>query len=170
MQEPDYCDWKGRQLWTLIEAACLLSREEPVEWQSFNAPDQKTLRARIYRDLKDANLLGTLKYYESLDGTAHHRRVKPDECVTWAAGLPYTSIPEALLDLKKRDPSEIPEQRANRLRRRIEEERGKGNRAFLKTVAKEEGISIGRLKQIRDKQDLSSPKGKTSSRRAKPPY
>ena len=59
----DYSDWKSRQLWTLVEAACLLSGEEPVEWEGFN-PDQKTLRAKIYRDLKDANILATLRFWE----------------------------------------------------------------------------------------------------------
>lgn len=41
-------------------------------------------------------------------------------------------------------------QRRERLTNRIAEEKAKGTKAFLKTVANEEGISIQRLKQIRD--------------------
>lgn len=40
--------------------------------------------------------------------------------------------------------------RADRLYHRVEEERAKGNRAFNKAVAEEEGFSVQRLKQILD--------------------
>ena len=51
---------------------------------------------------------------------------------------------------KPADGSEIetPEQRRERLRARIDEEKAKGTRAFLKLVAAEEGISPSRVKQI----------------------
>lgn len=39
-------------------------------------------------------------------------------------------------------------QRRVRLRKRVQTERKKGNRSFLKVVAEEEGISVSRLKQI----------------------
>lgn len=47
--------------------------------------------------------------------------------------------------------SETPEDRRKRLKSRIREEKAKGTKAFLKVVAKEEGISVSRLKQIIDK-------------------
>ena len=51
---------------------------------------------------------------------------------------------------KPADDSEIetPEQRRERLHARIDEEKAKGTKAFLKLVAAEEGISTSRLKQI----------------------
>jgi hypothetical protein len=39
-------------------------------------------------------------------------------------------------------------QRRERLQKRVDDERAKGNRAFNKTVAEEEGIHVSRLKQI----------------------
>ena len=39
-------------------------------------------------------------------------------------------------------------QRRERLQKRVDAERAKGNRAFNKTVAEEEGINVSRLKQI----------------------
>lgn len=44
--------------------------------------------------------------------------------------------------------SETPNARRKRLKARIAEEKAKGRRAFLRTVATEEGISVQRLKQI----------------------
>ena len=43
---------------------------------------------------------------------------------------------------------ETPEQRRERLQARIDEEKAKGTKAFLKLVAAEEGISTSRVKQI----------------------
>lgn len=42
-------------------------------------------------------------------------------------------------------------QRRERLVKRIEQEMAKGTKAYLRVVAKEEGISVQRLKQIRDR-------------------
>lgn len=44
--------------------------------------------------------------------------------------------------------TEIPEQRRERLRARVREEKARGTKAFLRLVAKEEGISVSRLKQL----------------------
>ncbi|MGQ0443619.1 MAG: hypothetical protein ACT4O2_00450 [Beijerinckiaceae bacterium] len=44
--------------------------------------------------------------------------------------------------------TETPEQRRKRLKARLREEKAKGTRAFLQVVAKEEGISPSRLKQL----------------------
>lgn len=53
MQEPNYSEWKRRQLWTLIEAACLLSGIEPVAPEQFNKDsDTAGIPRRIYADLK----------------------------------------------------------------------------------------------------------------------
>ena len=39
-------------------------------------------------------------------------------------------------------------QRRTRLKKRVQMEKNKGNKSFLKTVAQEEGISVSRLKQL----------------------
>jgi hypothetical protein len=44
--------------------------------------------------------------------------------------------------------AESAEQRRERLRARVREEKAKGTRAYVKTVAEEEGISPSRLKQL----------------------
>lgn len=44
--------------------------------------------------------------------------------------------------------TEAPEQRRERLRARVREERARGTKAFLRRVAEEEGISVSRLKQL----------------------
>jgi len=44
--------------------------------------------------------------------------------------------------------TESAEARRDRLKARVQAEKAKGTRAFLKTVAREEGISVSRLKQI----------------------
>jgi hypothetical protein len=56
-------------------------------------------------------------------------------------------------------------QRRARLAKLVREERAKGNRAFLKTVAAKEGISISRLKQL-----LPKSAGKAKSVRNRTPY
>ena len=43
---------------------------------------------------------------------------------------------------------EAPEQRRQRVRARVREEKAKGTKAFLRRVADEEGISVSRLKQL----------------------
>lgn len=49
---------------------------------------------------------------------------------------------------RQHPPVNSPEERRKRLKARVEEERRKGTKAFLKVVAEEEGISIPRLKQL----------------------
>jgi len=44
--------------------------------------------------------------------------------------------------------TEPPEQRRERLRARVREEKARGTKAFLRRVAEEEGISVSRLKQL----------------------
>lgn len=59
-----------------------------------------------------------------------------------------TAIVRYLLRAGDRAVPESPEQRRQRLRARVAEEKAKGNRAFLKSIAEEEGVSVARLKQI----------------------
>jgi hypothetical protein len=44
--------------------------------------------------------------------------------------------------------SESAEQRRARIKKQVEAEKAKGNKAFLKTVARAEGFSVSRLKQL----------------------
>ncbi|MBM3353330.1 MAG: hypothetical protein FJY51_08710 [Betaproteobacteria bacterium] len=53
--------------------------------------------------------------------------------------------------------TEPPEQRRERLRAHIREERARGTKAFLQRVAEEEGISVSRLKQLTSEE--TSPAG-----------
>lgn len=150
MESPDFSEWKQYQLWTLIEAACLLSGIEPMPAAEFDG-NRKTggTPAEIYADMKDAIDLKELDFVETRDGFIQGRRVKPDECVTWAVGRGF-AVPAEFLDLKKRDPNETPQQRAGRLRRWVDDEESKGTKAFFRTVANKEGISPARLRQILD--------------------
>ncbi len=75
--------------------------------------------------------------------------------------------------------AETPEQRCDRLRALVGAEKAKGTRAFLQRVARDEGISVSRLKQIVDTKkssgnawgDLSAGKRKTTvSIRKKTPH
>lgn len=56
---------------------------------------------------------------------------------------------------------ESAEQRRERIRKRVYELKSKGERAFLKVVHEEEGISISRIKQL-IREDNPDPKSKTS--------
>jgi hypothetical protein len=44
--------------------------------------------------------------------------------------------------------AESAEQRRERLKKRVQAEKTKGNKAFLKAVSEDEGISVSRLKQL----------------------
>lgn len=52
---------------------------------------------------------------------------------------------------------ETPEERRARLKGAVLTEKGKGNRAFLKTVAEREGFSVSRLKQLLDEEKTTAP-------------
>lgn len=99
-------DWTQRQLWTLIEAACLLAGAQPVPAKSFNK-DLKTggQAARIYNDLKDAIDLRQLTFTETRDGYIQGRRVVPADVITWAICREY-SIPQELTQHQAR-PEEV---------------------------------------------------------------
>jgi len=173
MTKPNFAKWKKRQLWTLIEASCLLCGFDPVpaeDWSEFRKAHMDA--ATIYGDLKDAIDLKQIYFAQSRDSFIRGHRVKPDECVTWAAGRGYPT-PSELLDLMKPPSNETAAARADRLHRRVKAVRAAGNRAFLKTVAEEEGISVSRLKQLilpLRKTDYLVTKGKTISQRARKQY
>ncbi|MCP4473669.1 MAG: hypothetical protein GY821_03695 [Gammaproteobacteria bacterium] len=59
---------------------------------------------------------------------------------------------------------ETPEQRAIRIEKRMTELKGQGVRAFVKTVAEEEGVSVSRIKEIRSRGTQKNPKKKMKSR------
>lgn len=85
----------------------------------------------------------------------------PKEYVDWAASKGI-EIPDALTKLplaRGADRKELPKDRRRRLRARVDEERHKGTKAFLEVVAKEEGLSVSRLKQLIDtkKESLAQP-------------
>ena len=98
-------------------------------------------------------------------------------------GWPKSACPDfdAIKAAAVRPPKgdESPQQRKERLRKRIAQERTKGTKAFLEVVAKEEGRSVSRLKQLiaTDTSDenswttgLAPTKRQTSSRRKKHKY
>jgi hypothetical protein len=98
MRKLDYAKWQRKRLWTLVEAACLLSGKEPMPVDDFlRACKTKNagILAEIYDDLKDALSLNELKFKESRTGHIGNRRVKPGECVTWASKCGY-DVPEPL--------------------------------------------------------------------------
>ena len=94
----DYATWRVRRLWTLIEAACLLSGRNPVPWTKFQKDRVAGgLAATIYADLKDAIDLGDVQFTESRDNTWQHRRVQPAHVVQWALAR-SVAVPPALVD------------------------------------------------------------------------
>lgn len=165
-------EWKSRQLWTLIEAACLMTGEELVEATEFIHIHASDIAGRFYGDLKDSTDLGTLKSQKSRTGHIGNRRIKPEDCVKWARGRGY-NVPAVFDDLGP--PEESAADRRTRYIKEIAAERNKGNPTFRKTVADREGISVQRLDQIIKKnpteessnawQGLVSPGRKTSSKK-----
>lgn len=79
-------------------------------------------------------------------------KAPPRTVIEWALSKSL-DIPEELGSGVKayprsRNSQETPEMRRQRLSARIQEEKAKGTRAYLKVVAQGEGISISRLKQL----------------------
>jgi|GEM_PF-2515350 len=100
---PNIDFWKQKELWTLIEAACLLSGKPPQNPREFNPhPTTGELSAQIYDALKDAIQLRKIEWFESRDGYIRGRRVKPSDVVSWAINRGYNP-PSVLLDLAERD-------------------------------------------------------------------
>jgi hypothetical protein len=102
-QEPqpadsDFGRWAIAQLWTLLEAAYLLSGELPpaarkglIRCTATPLTDEdlqlEGLIGRsevVYRELKDATDLAQLEFIESRTGSIGNRRVEPANCIAWA--------------------------------------------------------------------------------------
>jgi len=88
---------------------------------------------------------------------SNQHAVSLSEVAAWGEFVGWREIPSALVQIarppkgKKRKAVETPAQRAKRILHRVAQEKTKGTRDFLKVVAKEEDISVSRLKQIRSK-------------------
>jgi hypothetical protein len=91
----DYVAWKKRDLWTLVEAAFLLARMEPLLVDNVVGDTEASHR---YRDLKDAVTLKKLQDYGSRTGKVGGTLVRPTECIRWALDR-GDDVPEALKDL-----------------------------------------------------------------------
>lgn len=100
MSEAFELPWSRRELWTLTEAACLLSGVEPIsEKDSFQTQAKASAKlATIYRDLKDATIKGTIKYIDPFGGWVGHRRLDPRACIAWAKAKGF-KVPEHLAEL-----------------------------------------------------------------------
>lgn len=101
----------------------------------------------------------------------HGRQAR--EAVAVAIGEFFLALPTSGMELSESDEQELPEKRRERLKVRVNQERAKGTKAFLKVVAAEEGISIPRLKQLVYEKPEPANKWtailpKTSSKKAKP--
>jgi hypothetical protein len=92
-------DWLRAELWTLCEAAYLLSGATPRDEGAFVAVDRDAGGAvgKAYRALKDATLAGSLPFIE-VDGMLLRRRIKPADAVAWATGRGMP-VPEAMQSL-----------------------------------------------------------------------
>ncbi|MGA8056315.1 MAG: hypothetical protein WCA12_21055, partial [Burkholderiales bacterium] len=81
----DAAYWRSCELWSLREAAYLLTGSEPRSEAEFRTQDRDAQSpvARTYRGLKDSTLAGSLAFKE-LDGIIDRRRITPRDAVTWA--------------------------------------------------------------------------------------
>lgn len=112
MSKPDFDQWTKRQLWTLVDVACLLSDVEPIRPVSAFDRSESTggQPAAIYNDLKDSIDLGGIEYVESREGKWESRRVEPAAAIAWARARGHM-IPKVLNDAFPKDrtsPSEQP--------------------------------------------------------------
>ena len=102
MGKPDYSRYGRKQLWTAIEASCLLADIEPVPFAEF-MPMYNAAHARraveidgdlrdsfeIYSDMKDSFDLGRLEFREARPNQLGERYlgqrlVRPVACIEWA--------------------------------------------------------------------------------------
>jgi hypothetical protein len=149
---PDYQKWSRREQWTLIEAASILAGFEPVFGISnphrvlaaIADPTQRDLFNELYAQSKDARGKSLRISERSRTGEIGNKRTKPEDYLAWASARGFQVPPDLapLMDAPQRDA---------RIVQQLAAEKAKGNRKFLKTVAEGEGLSISRVKQIRDK-------------------
>jgi hypothetical protein len=88
----DFTKWVGRKKWTLWQAACIVSGEEPVPGNDYSAIADDTVRKRVndlFEKSKDdrttAKKKGPLKHAEdSRTGWVGNKRIFPSNYVAWA--------------------------------------------------------------------------------------
>lgn len=92
--KPDYPKWLDAELWTILEAAYLLSDKEPIlvdDPSEMGEPE-----AEIYRNIKHATENGNLtRQGKNRSGEVRGKKVRPDDVLTWALGKRH-KIPKAL--------------------------------------------------------------------------
>jgi hypothetical protein len=94
-------------LWSLREAAYLLCGRTPLDEGAFqHEMHSDNCVARVYRQLKDATISGSLDFHDA-DGTFVRRRVRPSHAVKWAASRALP-VPEALGGLIQQDEVQPP--------------------------------------------------------------
>ena len=102
MGKPDYSRYGRKQLWTAIEASCLLADIEPVPFVEFMPMYNAAHAGRaaeidgdlrdsfeIYSDMKDSFDLGRLEFHEARPNRLGERffgqrLVRPVACIEWA--------------------------------------------------------------------------------------
>lgn len=100
------------ELWSLREAAYLLSGQAPRDERAFRTQDRDAVGpvGRAYSAMKNATIAGTLAFLDA-DGTFDRRRVKPADAVAWAMQR-GAEVPEPLRRLGGEPPSAAPEPEA----------------------------------------------------------
>ena len=85
LNKSDIDYWKSKQLWTLIEASCLLSGKLPQKFEDLDLSIETGGQlARIYADLKDSIDLKRIEYKEGRTRALSNRRVIPSDVTHWA--------------------------------------------------------------------------------------
>ena len=105
MNKPNFEYWRRQKLWTLIDAASLISGAKPVRTdqpkKQENSITNDEVRERfgaVYGQLKDATTLKEIKFFASRTGSIGNRRVNPASVISWAQSESF-EIPKPLRDL-----------------------------------------------------------------------
>lgn len=151
-------DQKPADFWigavTCLNGSVLLPMEIPlplvVSPESLRAVDQiQTANAPILE--RRAELAArVVRIFELIRRSALYPQASPQATIEWAISKGL-EIPLALAGEYQSQISrgqESPTQRRQRLTERLQKEKSKGTKAYLRVVAEEEGISISRLKQL----------------------
>lgn len=96
--EPNYRKWMRRPQWTLFEAVCLVTGQEPPKNYEKNFLVNlltKGLSSDIYADLKGAASRAWIQSWAAQAYGNHSVRVDPKECVNWVSNQGY-KIPNGL--------------------------------------------------------------------------
>jgi hypothetical protein len=106
--QPIALPWSKQELWTVNEAACLLSGIEPCAGRAELEAAMTTNAALrlIYRELKDATIKGTIKAIDPFGAWVGNRRVDPKSCIAWATAKGL-GIPDKLAQLAEALPAPV---------------------------------------------------------------